>query len=235
MAEFVRRLVANPRVRRYLSLQLLFGFGLSFLCLWVFAEIADEVGEQEWLTTVDAALANELYARATPDSTSFFLFISLFGSQIVFILTLIVAAYYAWRRYWLHLGIWLVALAGGELLNLLLKELFARARPVFDAPLVVELNYSFPSGHAMMSMIAYGMLAYFLIASVRNPIARILIVFMAALAVILIGISRLYLGVHFLSDVVAGFAAGGLWLATCIGAMQFLRQRGSGQPPFTRD
>jgi undecaprenyl-diphosphatase len=85
--------------------------------------------------------------------------------------------------------------------------------------------FSFPSGHAMMSMIGYGMLTYFVLIRVQNRWARFAIVIAAAILIFLIGFSRIYLGVHFFSDVVAGFAAGGLWLITCIGALEFLRNR----------
>jgi membrane-associated phospholipid phosphatase len=239
MTALLRKFRRSPRLRRHFSLRLLLrlllGFGLSSFCLWVFAQIADSVAEQETLTLIDSALADALYTMATPRTTAIYQVISLFGSQIVFLLTLLVAMYYFWRRLWLYLWVWLIALTGGEILNLLLKEFFARARPVFETPLVVELNYSFPSGHAMMSMIAYGMLAYFTVLTVKNLRLRILIGFAATLVVLLIGISRLYLGVHFLSDVVAGFAAGGVWLATCVGLMNFVQSRtasGKARPPF---
>ena len=234
MTVLFQRLRHNARLRHYFSLRLIVGFGLSALCLWLFAEIADEVSEKETLTLIDSALVHALYEMATAQSTAIFRFISLFGSQIVFVLTLLVALLYFWKRLWLYLGVWLIALIGGQALNLLLKALFARARPVFEVPLEIEHNYAFPSGHAMMSMIAYGMLAYFTILAVKNVRLRILIVFAAALVVVLIGISRMYLGVHFLSDVVGGYAAGGLWLATCIGAMNVVRGStlfGKSHPP----
>ena len=77
----------------------------------------------------------------------------------------------------------------------------------------------------MTSLITYGILAYFLWHEVHNRIVRILIVFAAALLVILVGISRMTLGVHYLSDVLGGFMAGGIWLGICIAAFSIL-QRG---------
>lgn len=216
------------RLRRYLgsvSLRLLAGFGLSLVCLWLFATIADEIREDEWLVKFDQALADELHASATPERTDIFIFISLFGAQIMRVIAVALALYYLWRRHWLHLTMWVIALGGGELLNLLLKTFFARARPEFSDPLTTAAYFSFPSGHAMFSMIGYGMLAYLMMTQVTNLRARIVIGFLAALIIVLVGISRLYLGVHFFSDVVAGFTAGGIWLITCISALNFLEHR----------
>jgi membrane-associated phospholipid phosphatase len=66
------------------------------------------------------------------------------------------------------LAAWLVAVLGGEAMNLLLKDLFARPRPHFERPLVVEASYSFPSGQAMESLVVYGMLAYFAVLASRG-------------------------------------------------------------------
>lgn len=228
MTHFLQRLRQHERLRRYLgffSLRLLAGFGLSLLCLWLFAAIADEINEDEWLVRFDQALTDELYASATPQRTDTFIFITLFGGEIMRGIAVVVALYYLWRRHWLHLTLWLIALGGGEVLNLLLKTLFARARPEFSDPLTMAGYYSFPSGHAMFSMIGYGMLAYLIMKRITNVRARIFTGFLAALIILLVGISRLYLGVHFFSDVVGGFAAGGIWLITCIGALNFLDQR----------
>jgi len=83
-------------------------------------------------------------------------------------------------------------------------------RPYFEHPLVLEASYSFPSGHATMSLVSYGMLAYFCVLALRTWRARTALVFGAAPLVLLISFSRMYLGVHYFSDVVAGFASGGI-------------------------
>jgi undecaprenyl-diphosphatase len=123
----------------------------------------------------------------------------------------------------------LAALAGGEALNLLLKELFARPRPFFVDPLLPVTGYSFPSGHAMVALVAYGMLAYFAILALRSWQARAAVVLGTSLLVLLIGFSRMYLGVHYFSDVLAGFAAGGVWLSALITAMEIIRRRKAGK------
>ena len=206
------------------STRVLLGFLVSVLCLLLFAALAEDVLEQSRLVQVDMALANDLHQASDANTIQIYKIISLFGYQILFPACAVIALVLAVQRQWLYLTMWIVALAGGQILNLLLKTLFARPRPVFADPFALEVYYSFPSGHSMISLIAYGMLAYLIGLYVKNHYARILVVFIAALAIVLIGISRMALGVHYLSDVIGGFIAGGVWLATCITAIELRRQ-----------
>lgn len=95
-------------------------------------------------------------------------------------------------------------------LNEILKHLFVRPRPQF-MPLINEPSYSFPSGHSMNSFVFYTCLAYFIFSRVDNRTYRRLLYFLSAAIILLIGISRIYLGAHYPSDVLAGYAAGALW------------------------
>jgi membrane-associated phospholipid phosphatase len=147
----------------------------------------------------------------------------------VVLLGVAVAALLARGRRWTLLWTWIVAVAGSALLNQLLKRIFQRPRPHFAHPLLVETSYSFPSGHAMESFVAYGTLAYLAVVLwLRSWEARVAAVCGAALVVVLIGFSRMYLGVHYFSDVVAGYAAGGVWLSALITGAETMR-RGSKQ------
>ncbi|MBD2843774.1 phosphatase PAP2 family protein [Paenibacillus sp. IB182496] len=120
-----------------------------------------------------------------------------------------------------------VCLGGGWLLNYALKALFQRSRPALER-LVEAGGYSFPSGHAMVSMCFYGMLGYLAWGAWRSRDRAYGALFFAAglLLAGLIGFSRIYLGVHYASDVVAGFAAGGTWLLSCIGGLAAIRRWG---------
>ena len=115
---------------------------------------------------------------------------------------------------------WLVAFVGGGALDWSLKTIFRRDRPSFPDPFVHVLGYSFPSGHSMGSLIGYGMLAYMIAHFVRGRGINLLVAICAAVLVLAIGFSRLYLGAHYLSDVLAGFAAGMVWLAANIIALE---------------
>ena len=136
------------------------------------------------------------------------------------------AAYLYFRRHdrELFLG-WLAAIIGGGALDWALKTIFHRPRPLFADPIAHGYGFSFPSGHSMGSLIGFGMLAYVLTRSQRGRDARYVIYACAALLVASIGLSRLYLGVHFPSDVLAGFAAGIMWLAACLSGVEIARRR----------
>lgn len=215
----------NLTLPQTVTLFLVVTFIASLVCLLLFVEVADEMLDAEALVAFDEQLAQDLHSSASEGWTSAFALLTLFGSEVVFLLALLVAGYYALRRNWLKLVVWLAALGGGQLLNVALKAFFARERPTFANPLVVERFYSFPSGHAMLSMICYGLLAYFVLQRVRHNGLRALVLVLALVFIAMIGFSRLYLGVHFFSDVVAGYLAGGAWLFACLTVLAYIRQR----------
>jgi undecaprenyl-diphosphatase len=223
-----RRQIAWVRRRlspsQYLGLHLTLGLLAAMGGLWLFGGLVEDVFTNDPLVVVDQMVANGLHRLATPAATTLFLVVTDFGSLVLVALGVVVAALWAWRRRWLELGAWCVALGGGEALNLVLKQVFARPRPVFAQPLLVARDFSFPSGHAMMSLIGYGMLAYFAVLLTRSWRLRTAAIGGATLLVLLIGFSRLYLGVHYLSDVIAGYAAGMVWLSTCITGMELARR-----------
>ena len=126
---------------------------------------------------------------------------------------------------WTALG-WTLALLGNALLNTTLKAIFERARPVHDSLLVNAQGFSFPSGHSSGSVVAYGMLAYVLLRALppaQVGRAGLMLVLMATALAFTVGMSRIFLQVHFATDVLAGFASGLAWLAVCIGSMELTR------------
>jgi membrane-associated phospholipid phosphatase len=212
-------------VVRDISLYLLFGFVLSLVSLWIFWSIAEDVYANDPIVQFDLAMANELHAQATSTSTLIYFLISYVGGQGSSIVGIIIAIVFIVRRQWSNLTFWVVTLTGGAILNSALKNVVARPRPTFADPFFVEMTYSFPSGHSMISLITFGMLAYFLWLAIPNRYARILISFVTTLLIVLVGISRMALGVHYFSDVIAGFAAGGIWLGVCIFVHELFRRR----------
>ena len=113
----------------------------------------------------------------------------------------------------------------GTALNYGLKTLFHRGRPEYSSEFIHRASWSFPSGHAMDSLIVYGFLAFLLLERTTSPTKRRLIVGAAAVLIGTIGFSRMYLGVHYLSDVVGGFLAGMVWLMVCIAGYEFAQAR----------
>jgi undecaprenyl-diphosphatase len=135
-------------------------------------------------------------------------------------------ALWFWRRrahYWLI--VCLIAVPGGMLLNVALKHVFRRVRPSFDDPLLSLVTYSFPSGHTAAATVFYGLLACYLVRRTQAWRVRVLIVAGAVAMVILVALSRMYLGVHYLSDVLAAAAEGAAWLAICVTAVSTLHRR----------
>lgn len=211
---------------QYLGLHLTAGLLAAVVCVQLFGGLAEGLVKNDPIVRLDRSVAETLHELATPATTTVFSIVTALGSLgTVALLGLSVAAYYGRKRRWLYVGAWLVALTGGAALNQLLKAVFARPRPVFEDPLAMESTYSFPSGHAMESMVMYGMLAYFVFRVLSTRRARSAVVFGAAVLVLLIGFSRIYLGVHYMSDVAAGYAAGGAWLSACITGMEAILDR----------
>ena len=136
---------------------------------------------------------------------------------------LVVAIALVIRREGLLVEGWIIALLGGEVLSETLKRIIHRPRPPFSVILTSQ-SWSFPSGHAMESLVAYGMAAYLMITLLPGTRTRRRVIILGATTLILaIGFSRMYLGVHYFSDVVGGFAAGALWLAMCISGLEVAR------------
>jgi undecaprenyl-diphosphatase len=147
-------------------------------------------------------------------------------------LGLFVAALLWWRRERLMALACLVTTAGGGAFNLYLKKFFERKRPWFQDPdWVKETTESFPSGHAMGAVIGYGLLAFALMLIVRNQTLRVVTLTVLSVVVLLVGFSRIYLGAHFFSDVLGGYAIAGAWLAAWLAFMQTLRHHPPEGPP----
>lgn len=220
----------NNRSLSYHSLIEKFGKHLTWgivagsLLLVLFANLAEDLLEQE-LGTFDTLVTDFIQSYATERLTSLAIVITKLGSAFVEItLLLVLGGYLIFRLKHIWETVALASsLAGGWVLNTVLKDIFHRSRP--DIRHLVEVGgYSFPSGHAMISAAFYGMLGYLLWLNLRERSKPSWYVVVITIALIFaIGISRIYLGVHFPSDVFAGFAAGGIWLAACITGLHTIR------------
>ena len=117
---------------------------------------------------------------------------------------------------------------GGMLLNKFLKLAFYRPRPRFDDPILSLTGYSFPSGHTMAATVLYGVLAVLLVTKIKRKRSRVLVALAASLLIALVGFSRMYLGAHYLSDVLGAIAEGLAWMSLCLTAIYSVwRQRNS--------
>jgi membrane-associated phospholipid phosphatase len=167
--------------------------------------------------TIDDELIAWLHALWGPISDQVMLFFTTIGEPLVLGLFVVVVALALWRRgRWIDAAGLVVAAAGCAALNQLLKSVYQRARPdLFPGPFHLT-SYSFPSGHAMGAIVCYGMLAFLGARLLRQPRHRVALVLVAALLVLGVGLSRIYFGVHFPTDVLGGFIAGAIWLVISI-------------------
>ena len=189
----------------------------------VFAELAGQLAAGGVLGWADQALTNTLRTSVPrPALYVFAAFTHLGDTATLTVLCIGIAlVLVARRRYWLSLA-WVVTLAGNGVLNPTLKQIFGRARPVEPYNMVLVPGYSFPSGHSSGSVVAYGMLAYVALQFLPTRWHLPALVAAATLA-FTISASRVFLRVHFASDVIAGLASGAAWLALCITSIELLR------------
>lgn len=215
---------AEPQARRLLP-SLALGFAAILTSAAVFAWIAERATPTHTLGRADQVLADGIAATLPWAALRAFSLLTHFGDRVVLVAIGVgMAVWLLWRR---HTGLamgWMLALGGNAILNPALKNLFARARPVHEHGLAFEESYSFPSGHSSGSMVVYGMLLY--LALRLLPPRWHAPAVMAAVAVILTtACSRIFLQVHFASDVVAGLLSGGTWLLVCVSSVEYARHR----------
>jgi membrane-associated phospholipid phosphatase len=221
-----RFVVARLSPEEATGLHMTIGLALMVAAAWVFGGIAEDVVDGDDITVLDAWLANWLHHHAAEPMTSVMLVITHWHSMVgSAIMALLLAAFFYVRKlhYWLLAELFVVP--GGMLLNVLLKYVFQRERPSFDEPLLTLTTYSFPSGHTANAALLYGLIGCWLWMRYRRPRARAAIVGAACAMVALVAFSRMYLGVHYLSDVLAASAEGVAWLAVCVTGVSTLRRR----------
>ena len=191
--------------------------------VWMFGGISEDLITGDPLVVIDAFLSEWFRSHRTQNFTEAMQTVSAFASTpAVIALSTIAACFLLWKRLWYRLLALIVVVAGGMFLNVLLKHLLGRERPGWaDAALS---DSGFPSGHTMMATIIYGFLATYLILGTHSWPARFLIAIMTISLVFLIALSRIYLGAHYLSDVLGAMAAGTAWLALCLTATESARR-----------
>ena len=208
------------------GLHLTLGVLIMVVSVAVFGSIADEVTEQEAITMLDLQIANWFNANHAEPYTSFLMAISIIHKVGGMIVLVAAFGYWLWRRqqrYWLlALG---VTVLPGMILNVLLKQVFQRSRPLFEEPLVTLSTYSFPSGHTAAATLFYGLLACYIMIACKGWSVRLATAAFCLLMIFLVAFSRVYLGAHYLSDVLAAMASSAAWLTICITAISTLRRR----------
>lgn len=214
---------SEPRI----ALGLASGFVLILLASSLFAWIASNISDGRVLGQADHALTDAIATHLPWAALVTFSWITHLGdAAFLGPVCLLVAAVLWWHAHrGLALG-WMLALGGIVVLNPALKHIFERARPIHEHGLALETSYSFPSGHSAGAIVSYGMLLYLVL---RTLPARWHVpgAMAAAGAIVTIACSRIFLQVHFASDVAAGLLTGFAWLLVCVGSLEYARHRKS--------
>jgi membrane protein DedA with SNARE-associated domain/membrane-associated phospholipid phosphatase len=201
----------------YLGLQLTLGAMSLIGASWLFGGIAEDVVSGDPITVIDVQVAQWFHAHATASMTQVMLVVTHgHGPLAISLATVVIAAWLAWKKNWYWLFCVGVTVPSGMLLNVFMKYAFQRARPSFDDPLLALTTYSFPSGHVAGTTLFYGVIAALLISRTTAWRWRVMTALGALMMVALVALTRVYLGVHYLSDVLAAFAEGIAWLALCL-------------------
>ena len=207
-----------------LALHLTLGLALT-AAVTIFVILVEEVAAGGPVAAFDVAFARALWNTTTPGWQRIFAVVSWLGSRgVLGAAALLVAAALLLRQHTLLAIGWIGAQAGGGVLNMVLKETFERTRPEFADPMLALSSWSFPSGHAMGTFIVCGLGSYLLLREVRLWPTEGIIVTIAVAWCMVMSFSRLYLGVHFASDVAAGHIAGGAWVAVCVSGLELLQR-----------
>ena len=202
---------------------LLSGALIAIAGTWAFAALAGHVSSGSTLAFDDAVLT-WLGQHRTKPLDAFMLDITSLGTSSVVAMVVGVAALFLWLNKHKHSAILLlVSTAGGILLNNLLKLGFSRPRPDVIPWATTATFYSFPSGHAMSATVVYATVAYLAGRLQRTHIARLAVTIVAVLVVAIICLSRLYLGVHYPSDVIAGVIVGLAWAGFCMATLEAIQ------------
>jgi undecaprenyl-diphosphatase len=190
------------------------GWIMFIVGVFVFTLLAINLKANGPLLKVDTSVTNALHNTALNVSKGMLNFIKLgwtFGNEGVMVLGGLMGLYFIIRRYWKEFWLTLVGF-GGSLLFLALSHLFNRHRPVFAVPVATTLTGpGFPSGHTVVAVTLYGLLAYLLLPTISSRFWKWVVIIIAVLIMLFIGFSRLFTGGHYLTDVIAGYAVGLAW------------------------
>jgi len=211
----------------YIGLHLTVSFLVAAAAIWAGSALLDAVLDNRTLVQYDIVIASWIHRRVNPTGITVSRLISEIGSPTTMgVIAFIGGPIILWRRRFTLLIAWIAAFGGGGLLEKLLKILVHRTRPPFTPTGPDQQSLSFPSGHTMMCTIGMSMVLYALFVPKRfGEPWRGIIGGLGAALVIAVGVSRVYLGAHYPSDVLGGLVAGAGWVAICVGVRGIAKHR----------
>ena len=230
---FKKRLTPDERFGLHLTV----GALITIIFIFIFFGVVQDVIGREPLIAADLRIINLIQIFQTPLLSKIMLLITYLGNwQIICLGIIFVGAYLIFVKRFYYLLALLVSVGGGEIFVWLVKHIIARPRPPLINALVREDGFSFPSGHMFVAISFYGLITYFIWHRKKNFWIRTADLIIGLIIIAAIGLSRVYLGVHWPSDVLASIAAGLAWLAVIITALEIRRKfsrRPRGLPFFT--
>lgn len=197
-----------------LFIEIILGAFLTIFSLYFFLKIGSEIFNENILL-LDNSFSNLVYSFRTDSLNSLMIFLTNLASPYLLFAGAIISAFFISLYRKKDAVIFLSILSSAVLANVILKFIYQRPRPD-EFPLIHESSYSFPSGHAMNAFMFYSLLAYFIYRETKSLKATFLVSIFCAIIILLVGFSRIYLGIHYPSDVLGGFIAGFLWLSFAI-------------------
>jgi membrane-associated phospholipid phosphatase len=219
---------ASFRYRDYLPVAVVLAAGLAITAFAAdgFLDIAELLHEQNpRLERIDAVIHTEARFARSPGATLFFTVVTNIGSPVgLGCIVVVVSIMLALRRRWRWLAYLLFTTGLGSVLNMALKLYYERARPDLSEAVRHASGYSFPSGHSMGTAIVFGAICYLATRSVHQPRAKAAVLALSATMLVAVAASRIYLGVHWISDVAAGLGAGLMWVSVTTVAYETFRR-----------
>ncbi|MGB7248103.1 MAG: phosphatase PAP2 family protein [Phormidesmis sp.] len=211
----------HSQVSSFVAFFGVFWLSISLITLYILAKLSEGVLEQEAFA-FDKTILLAIHKLSSPVLDTIMLGITRVGDpRTVVPLTLVVLGLLVWKRYFLEAKFFAIDTFGGAALSYFLKLVFSKQRPQLWTSPITETTFSYPSGHALGSIVLYGFLSYIL-ATIYPRYAKMFYL-AASLLIVLIGLSRLYLGVHWPTDIVAGYGVGFVWVTVCISLLRLQR------------
>lgn len=212
-----RWIAARLNPKNPYGLVLTVGVVISFIFFIGFSRISQDVWFHEPLTKIDTRVVNLMPSIRTPLQTSFFRFVTYTAElPSVLLLVLLAGGISWWKRQRLATGLLVLALIAEEGSAFVLKHLVGRMRPAQSLSLIKEDSFSFPSGHVLRATVLFGLLTYLLFRSFRSSMLRLGIILGYLISISLVALSRVYLGAHYPSDVLASILFGASLLTLLI-------------------
>ncbi len=218
-------IILNFNVRKLVEQHPYMILSIAFVCaLFLFFGISQNIIIPDLLVAIDIRVAHLFFAFRDMKLIVFFTWITLLGEWQIIVSGAVMISFllWLWRKRAYIIPFW-IALIGSEVLVFLGKIAFHRPRP--ELAYIVERGFSFPSGHAAIAVTFYGFLTYIFFRETKHWQRRANIIFLCIFIIFAIGLSRLYLGVHYVSDVLGGYLFGVLWLIIGIVIFEWIRNK----------